>query len=78
MYGNCYGTPLTELRAAHSRALDVVLKVDVRGAAQVKRAIPQAVLMVLEPGAYAELASRLVGRRNERRQQRELRLKAVR
>jgi guanylate kinase len=78
VYGNYYGTPVTELRAAYTRKLDVLMKVDVQGAAMIKRAIPEAVLIFIAPASYAELVPRLTGRKTETLQQREVRLEAAR
>ncbi len=65
VYDRYYGVPKFELRNAALDCQDVVLKVDVRGAATVRRVIPQAVLIFLAPPSYQELIDRLAARRTE-------------
>lgn len=56
--GNLYGTPWPDAPGAK----DVVLEIDVQGAAQVVARDPQALLLFLVPPDAAELRRRLVGR----------------
>lgn len=62
VYGNLYGTPRQGIEAALCRGTSVVLKIDVQGAASVRRAMPEAVLVFLAPPSLAELESRLRNR----------------
>lgn len=78
VYGNYFGTPVSEIRAAYAGKTDTVMKIDVQGAAMIKRAIPEAVLIFIAPSSYAELVPRLTGRKTETVQQRETRLEAAR
>jgi guanylate kinase len=57
--GNCYGTPISSLRLAMQDDHDAVLKIDVQGAAQVKRRLPDAVLVFLAPPSMLDLENRL-------------------
>lgn len=65
MYGHRYGTPIEELRAPLARGEDVVLKIDVCGARQVRARLPDAVLIFLAPPSLDELTARLRLRRTE-------------
>ncbi len=50
VFGNYYGTHRSELASARSQAKDLVLDIDVQGAAQLKESIPDAVtIFVLAP-----------------------------
>lgn len=65
VYGVPYGTPIEEVRQALAAGKTVVLKIDVQGAAQVKRKAPEAVFIFLGPGSVEELVQRLARRRTE-------------
>lgn len=62
VYGNLYGTPRAGVDAALGAGRSVVLKIDVQGAASVRRAVPDAVLVFLAPPSLHELESRLRNR----------------
>jgi guanylate kinase len=62
VYGNLYGTPRAAVEAALSDGRSVVMKIDVQGAASVRRALPDAVLVFLAPPGMEELEARLRGR----------------
>lgn len=65
VYGNLYGVPRAEVKQALERGLDVVVKVDVQGAATIRSIAPGAVLVFLVPPSSEELTSRLTGRNSE-------------
>ena len=65
VYGNFYGSPKSQVANALERGQDVVLKIDVQGAASVKRLYPDATLIFLEPPDAATLESRLRTRNTE-------------
>jgi len=65
VYGNYYGTPRAPVEAALREGRDVVLELDIQGALAVKRALPESVLVFIEPPSLEELFSRLRGRRTE-------------
>lgn len=51
VFGNYYGTARSALQNAQEQGLDLLLDIDVQGAAQVRRKVPQAVsIFVLPPG----------------------------
>lgn len=60
--GRHYGTPRWWVEAERSGGNDVLLKIDVQGALQVRSAVPDAVLVFIAPPSEAELARRLLGR----------------
>lgn len=62
VYAHRYGVPRAEVRDALSRGEDVIVRVDVQGAATIKRLVPGAVLVFLAPGSAEELEERLRGR----------------
>jgi guanylate kinase len=59
VYGNYYGVPKREIKDALKQGLDVVVKVDVQGAATIKRILPDALFIFLMPPSTEELANRL-------------------
>lgn len=74
VYGHWYGVPKAEIRSALSRGQDVVVKVDVQGAAAIRRMLPGAVSIFLVPPSREELRKRLDSRRTEGGASLELRL----
>ena len=77
VYGNYYGVPKGEITQALSRRKDVIVKVDVQGAAAIKRLMPQAILVFLMPPSMQELEARLKQRRSESSEDVALRLAKV-
>ncbi len=57
-----YGTPRAAVEEQLSRGIDVVLEIEVKGAMQVKQAMPDAVLIFITPPSIEELEARLAGR----------------
>lgn len=57
-----YGTPQKWLAESKRRGLDLVLEIDVQGAAQVKEKLPESVAIFILPPSRAELEKRLRGR----------------
>jgi guanylate kinase len=78
VYGNLYGVPKKEVRQALARGRDIMVKVDVQGAANIKRVAPQAVFIFLAPPSLEELQERLKQRKTESGVDLELRMKAAR
>jgi len=62
VYGYRYGVPVTPLRDAIARGQDVIVRVDVQGAATIKRLVPGAVLIFLAPPSIEELSERIRAR----------------
>jgi len=65
VYGNLYGVPGRQIQEALARGQDAVVKVDVQGAAAIKKIIPQAVFIFLAPPSMNDLENRLRQRRTE-------------
>lgn len=65
VYGNYYGTPRRPVKAALAAGRSVLLELDIQGALAVKRAIPGAELIFIEPPSLEALYSRLRGRGTE-------------
>ena len=57
-----YGTPKKWLDASREKGLDLVLEIDVQGAAQVKEKLPESVAIFILPPSRAELERRLRSR----------------
>src|SRR5438034_1353082 len=57
-----YGTPKKWLEESRKKGLDLVLEIDVQGAAQVKEKLPESVAIFILPPSRAELERRLRGR----------------
>ncbi len=65
VHGNCYGTPLDATRGLLDSGRDVLFDIDVQGAAQLKRTLPQAWFVFLLPPSREALEKRLRGRETE-------------
>ena len=65
VHDSWYGTPRSEVREALVAGHDVILKIDVQGAAVVKQKVPEALLVFLVPPSLEDLFSRLQSRATE-------------
>lgn len=65
VHGNMYGTPLEPIENALAEGKDSLLVIDVHGAAQVRDARPESVLIFLLPPSIDELRRRLESRNTE-------------
>lgn len=65
VYSNWYGVPREPIKQALDRGQDVVVKVDVQGAATIKKILPQAVFIFVTPPSIEDLVLRLKQRRTE-------------
>ena len=63
--GNYYGTPKSFVEKQRELGRDVVLEIETKGAFQVKKLCPDAVMIFIMPPSYEELRSRLVNRGTE-------------
>jgi len=59
VHGNLYGTGRAEIERARSEGVDVLLDLDVQGAAQVRERMKDAVTVFILPPSYQELEQRL-------------------
>ena len=62
---NYYGTPLDPVLEQLEQGNDVILEIELQGALQVKKRMPQAVLVFIAPPSLEELEDRLRGRGTE-------------
>lgn len=62
VHGNLYGTAHVEIERARAEGVDVLLDLDVQGASQVRRRIPEAVTVFVLPPSFEALERRLRGR----------------
>ncbi|MGQ0813928.1 MAG: guanylate kinase [Gemmatimonadota bacterium] len=73
-----YGTPRSEVAARLDGGNIVVLDIDVQGARQVRKAMPEAVLVFVLPPSAEELRRRLAGRASEGPEEHKVRLQTAR
>jgi len=62
VHGNLYGTGVAEIGRASAAGVDILLDLDVQGAAQVRQRIADAVTVFILPPSYEVLEGRLRGR----------------
>lgn len=65
VHGAFYGTPLANVHGAAAGGRFLVLDIDVQGARQIRRAVPEAVHVFIAPPSGRVLVERLVGRGSE-------------
>lgn len=65
VYGNWYGVPRAPVKEALAKGKDTIIKVDVQGAANIKKTLPEAVFIFISPPSLEELSNRLSLRRTE-------------
>lgn len=72
-----YGTPRKWVEEHAKSGYPVLLEVDLEGARQLRKTLPQATSIFLEPPSWEELERRLVGRGTEEPAQRQRRLETA-
>lgn len=77
VYGNFYGTPRQFVLDALGQGQDLILEIDIQGALQVKKKIPEAVLIFIAPPSITELESRLISRGTDAPEEIQKRLNCV-
>lgn len=75
VHGNLYGTSLEQTERMTDAGTDVILEIDVQGAATVLEGTPEAVSIFILPPSYEVLEARLTARATEGMADLELRLK---
>jgi guanylate kinase len=65
VYQHWYGVPRAPIEQALSEGRNAIIKVDVQGAATIKKLCPQAILIFLTPPSWKDLERRLRERRSE-------------
>ena len=78
VYGRWYGVPRSQVQSGFKAGKDVILKVDVQGAATVCKVAPEAVSVFMVPASFDELKRRLSLRMTESSTEMELRLQVAR
>lgn len=78
VHTNRYGTPVAAVEEKIAEGRQVILEIDPQGAFQVKRLVPDSVLVFIMPPSWDELERRLVGRGSETEAQVETRLETAR
>ena len=78
VYGHYKGIPRSQVRQALATGRDVILRIDVQGAATIKHLAPEAVFIFVAPGHFDELRTRLRWRRTESPDDMERRLSLAR
>lgn len=66
--GNYYGTPKKEAERITGEGKDLILEIEVDGASQIKRIVPDSVTIMLIPPSVSVLEARLRGRGTETEQ----------
>ncbi|GCE20500.1 guanylate kinase [Dictyobacter kobayashii] len=74
VHGNWYGQPVQQIADNLQKGRDVLLKIDVQGAATVREKVPGAIYIFLVPGSVEELVERLAHRQTETEEERKRRL----
>ncbi len=62
VYGNWYGTSLSELEVQRRAGRDLLIEIDVQGARAIKERFPESVLIFIHPPSFEVLRERLEGR----------------
>ncbi len=73
-----YGTPRTPVEETLASGRPAMLEIDLQGARQVRRTMPDALFVFLKPPSWEELVRRLVGRGTESEEERARRLETAR
>jgi guanylate kinase len=76
--GNYYGTSLTVIREKLEQGIDVLLDIEVQGAATVREKMPEAVTLFVIPPSFTELSRRLHDRGTDSEEKIQARLETAR
>ena len=77
VHGNLYGTSRRAVEEARSSGSDVILTIDIQGAAQARQLFPDAVSVFIMPPSLDALAERLESRGTDTAHDRRLRLESA-
>ena len=78
VYGDYKGIPKEQVRQALASGKDVVMRIDVQGAATIRKLVPEAVLIYLSAETEEALVRRLMERKTEPEDQLKLRIATAR
>ena len=73
-----YGTPRKPVVEALARGEQVLLEIDIQGAVQIKKSMPEAQVIFIAPPTWNDLVSRLAGRGTETKEEMAKRLETAR
>ncbi len=65
VYGNCYGTPKSNVQELLDSGKDVILEIDIQGALKVKENTEEGVFIFILPPSMEELKQRIIKRGSE-------------
>mgnify|MGYP002795102692 CR=1 FL=1 len=65
VYGNCYGTPKSNVQELLDSGKDVILEIDIQGALKVKENTEEGVFIFILPPSMEELKARIIKRGSE-------------
>ena len=65
VYDNMYGTPKDAVISRLERGRNVILEIDIQGGLQVKKLMPETILVFILPPSLAVLRERLIGRNTD-------------
>lgn len=65
VYGNYYGTSVAEIERIRQSGCDVILEIDIQGAEQIRRQIPESIGVFILPPSIETLKQRLVQRNTD-------------
>lgn len=74
VHGNFYGTSIKQIESETNLGRDIILEIDVQGAENVRKKIPEAVSIFILPPSFEVLKQRLTARATEKQEDLELRL----
>jgi guanylate kinase len=75
VHGNFYGTSLNQVKTEIDAGHDIILEIDVQGAANVREKIPEALSVFILPPSFEILKARLLARATEKPEDLALRLR---
>lgn len=78
VYGDYKGIPKVQVREALASGKDVIMRIDVQGAATIRRLVPEAVLIYLSAESEEALVRRLQERKTEPEDQLKMRIATAR
>jgi guanylate kinase len=75
VHGNLYGTSIKQVQTEIENGRDVILEIDVQGAENIRRILPEAVSIFVLPPSFETLRNRLINRATEKKTDLDLRLR---
>lgn len=76
-YGNSYGTPKKQILDKIADGTNILLDIEMKGALNIKKVCPEAILIFVLPPSLKALHDRLLGRKSESPEQIEIRQKEI-